>query len=136
MAEENNAGVGFFLGGKDPVVIGVQQANNDGIGSVFCAGFQKPERRCPWGTVWRMRCDLNRTMMRIVMVDETTNEADHDVGRSRSRLGCRWRGLRARESPGMVKARIVSATRNVTSEARNEATGARKLLLNSDDSFH
>lgn len=79
MAEEDDAGAGFFFGGEDAVAVGVEQAKNV-VEGLFAAPVLEN------ADVGVMRNDgpnalgeLNRAVMRVVMVYEPPNEADENV---------------------------------------------------------
>lgn len=97
LTEQNDVGARFFVGGKNAVAVGIEQVKNRGVGAFAVAiledsnvGSGRKVRTNAFG-------ELNRAMMRIVMADETADEANDDVGsgrrgtgRSRSAVGG-WR---------------------------------------------
>jgi hypothetical protein len=99
VAEENNASPSFFLGGKSAVVICVQQADDSIVGLFPVPIFKNPNVGVLWNSSPDLLREFDRAVVRVVMAYETTYETDHDVGRSRSRLGRERRGLDCSREP-------------------------------------
>jgi hypothetical protein len=105
VAVENNARPGFFLGGKDAVVIRVQQAD-DGVVSFFSAPVFKNLNIGVFGNASpHLLRELYRAMMRIVMVDKTAHETDHYVGSGSRRLARDSRAIRSSRIPSHIQNR-------------------------------
>jgi len=99
VAEENNASPRFFLGGKNAVVIRVQQVDDSIVGLFPVPIFKNPNVGGFWNSSPDLLREFDRAMVRIVMAYETTYETDYDVGRSRSRFGRKRRGLDGSREP-------------------------------------
>jgi len=82
VAEEDDAGVSFFLGGKDAVVISVEQTNDGVIGLFSAAVFEDLNISALGEGLADALCELNRAVVRVIRTYETADEADHDIGRS------------------------------------------------------
>jgi len=79
VAEQDDAGVSFLFGGEYSVAIRVEQIDDDVISTFSAAVLENANV----GSLGKGLADalrqLNRAVMRIVVVDEPTDEADHNI---------------------------------------------------------
>src|SRR5580704_7625053 len=98
-------GTGFLLGGKCAVAIGIEDAK-DGIVGLFAVAVLENTHVCIFGNDGAdTPGELNWTVMRIVVANESTDKTDQDVrGRyirgRRGRLGPENRAIFCPQGPG------------------------------------
>jgi hypothetical protein len=96
VAEEDDAGPSSFFRRQNAIVIGVEQSNDAIEGLSSMAIFKNADIGVFGDGSLDLPRELNRAVVRIVMVDESSDKADHDIGRRCSGLspeGCSFRGL-------------------------------------------
>jgi hypothetical protein len=87
VAEQNDAGASFFFSGKNAVAIGIEQADDRGVSFPPVAVLENLDVSVFGVRSLDLRGELNRSMVSVVVGDESSDETDYDVGRSRSRFG-------------------------------------------------
>ena len=90
MAEKNDTGASFFFGGKNAITIGIEQAEDRGVSLFPAAVLENPHVRVLGDRSLDLLGELNRTMVPVIVADESADETDYDVGRSRSCRSWLW----------------------------------------------
>jgi len=80
VAKENNASSILLFGGEDTVVIGIEKSDNGIIGPFSAAILENPDIGALGSSLPDTLRELNGAVVRIVVTDEATHEADHNVG--------------------------------------------------------